>query len=359
MTRPQAFFTSQQIFLLDFLRAMSAQMVLLGHGFDFFGILSSYGSPEPGLQIQQLGVVLFFILSGLLITGSAYQNKRDPDYQFKHFVSARFVRIYSAYLPALVIIFLIDLLPFDLFKQTYLLNQSLWVWLGNALMLQEYPWLQIPFYGSGFTLWSLGVEWWLYIGFGLLFFFRQIWFRIWFFPLLLIAGSSAIYNSFSGTAPGIVFAWLFGSGIFFFLLRYQQKLTLSYRYPLLLAVGLAIMFTLRLLWLPAQMNNKAYDPLLMVLLSLIVGSLLVWAGLFESRVSTRLKRIVRYAANYSYTLYLIHFSILAVLFEWRDTLPPGLLLFTAVLFCNGFAAIVGTRAEWRLNWRSGKISRLD
>ena len=49
---------------LDLLRAGSAQLVLLGHAFDFFGVFSFLGEPDPPPQIQRMAVVVFFLLSG-------------------------------------------------------------------------------------------------------------------------------------------------------------------------------------------------------------------------------------------------------------------------------------------------------
>ena len=55
--------------------------------------------------MQNLGVVVFFLLSGLLIPYTVVRNKNRGGYSWGHFFIDRFARIYSGYLPGLIVIF--------------------------------------------------------------------------------------------------------------------------------------------------------------------------------------------------------------------------------------------------------------
>ena len=84
--------TSGQSVALDLARGISAQAVLLGHD------LSAVGYQHPKLLFQNLGVVVFFILSGMLVTRSV-MNKPDG-YRFADYLIDRGARIFVPYVPA-------------------------------------------------------------------------------------------------------------------------------------------------------------------------------------------------------------------------------------------------------------------
>ena len=82
--------------VLDLLRASAAQMVCVGHAISFF---ISQWKPTEFPLMQNVGVLLFFVLSGFLITYTLLERSKNPAYSFINFVVDRFARIYSALLP--------------------------------------------------------------------------------------------------------------------------------------------------------------------------------------------------------------------------------------------------------------------
>lgn len=129
--------------------------------------------------MQSYGVVLFFALSGFLI---AYNCMTKKSYSFFEYMADRFARIFTAFLPALVLIALIDPAWQKLGEPAPVANfvhqdNSLSAFLANALMLQHTPFGRMieglprwePF-GSGRQFWTIAVEWWLYSLFGIIFF---------------------------------------------------------------------------------------------------------------------------------------------------------------------------------------------
>lgn len=155
---------------LDGLRVILCQIVLIGHAASFFGVMS-FIEPPNFPWIQSIAVVGFFWLSGFLICHSTLMRKqRENQYVFSDFFFDRFARIFSAYVPALIFVFLIDFVFISLYSHTYGFygSFSLEVAIKNLLMLQKHPveLLTAPMFGSASTWWTLGVEWWLYMLFG-------------------------------------------------------------------------------------------------------------------------------------------------------------------------------------------------
>src|SRR4051794_34562176 len=93
---------------LDFVRALAAQLVLFGHAAHYF-LPNSVFVRGAGIM-QSVGVNIFFLISGFLISHSVFMKRSDPSYGFGSYVADRFCRIYSAFLPALVLVAIVDAL---------------------------------------------------------------------------------------------------------------------------------------------------------------------------------------------------------------------------------------------------------
>ena len=100
--------------ILDLIRGVSAQLVVIGHGISFFGIFKLVQQPNFP-SIQNIAVLIFFILSGFLIS---YSTFRKSNYGFKQYFIDRFSRIYTAFIPSLLFVFLLDYSSFALHKLT-------------------------------------------------------------------------------------------------------------------------------------------------------------------------------------------------------------------------------------------------
>ena len=62
--------------ILDFIRGASAQVVVIGHGISFFGIFTFLHEPNfPWMQ--NIAVLIFFLLSGFLIPYSTIRKKKQ------------------------------------------------------------------------------------------------------------------------------------------------------------------------------------------------------------------------------------------------------------------------------------------
>jgi len=109
--------------------------------------LSSYGL---------LGVDLFFVLSGFLITGLLLDAKSDPHY-FRNFYARRTLRIFPLYYAVLALLFLVlprvAALPLPL-EESRVHQAWLWTYTANFFIAAEASWA-LP-YVSHF--WSLAIE---------------------------------------------------------------------------------------------------------------------------------------------------------------------------------------------------------
>src|SRR6478609_5849272 len=131
--------TKSSSILLDLIRGISAQLVVIGHLFSFYNIFG-LRQHENRFLMQEFGVVIFFILSGFLI-GYSVDNKSEKHvYTFRHFFLDRFSRIFIAYIPALFVIALLDAAAWKISGSTgYAEAQNIQTFVGNIFMLQDFP----------------------------------------------------------------------------------------------------------------------------------------------------------------------------------------------------------------------------
>ncbi len=217
-----------RIEVLDFLRGIAALGVVFHH---FFSIL------EPGLLRSasfygQLGVQVFFVISGFIIPYSLYRS----GYQLRNFgtfVLKRIVRLDPPYIVTIVIIIALGVLswyfPFqkDLVFQVSLPQVLLHFAYINVFF--GYPWLSDVF-------WTLAIEFQYYLLIGLMFpliFSKSLAVR-----LLSFAGLGSL--AFIITSSAFIFFYIF---LFFMgILTCQLKVGLIGRrlYALLLIVSIAL-----------------------------------------------------------------------------------------------------------------------
>jgi peptidoglycan/LPS O-acetylase OafA/YrhL len=157
--------TSTQSAVLDFIRGAAALVVLFGHVWALVEGDFAFGKKHPW---QSLAVAVFFWLSGFLI---AYQCLTKERYGFGEYMVDRFCRIYVPLVPALL---LSALLLGPLLQRPTPGAPEL---VANLLMLHHTPfdriWEALPRFRPYFqnaVLWTIAVEWWLYVLFGVLFF---------------------------------------------------------------------------------------------------------------------------------------------------------------------------------------------
>ena len=294
---------------LDALRAAAAQMVCIGHGLVFFQVGSAVRPPHlPSLQ--NVGVLVFFLMSGFLITATLVRKSRDPGYTFVSYSIDRFARLYSGLVPALAFVVVVDGLTIWLTSEpTIRRYYDLPTLLSSLAMLPGYhgiydqSYLQWPAFGSASPLWTLGIEWHIYMFAGAIFFIlkrRGLWLLL--LPPLAFFGQTPLHYltgslQDDGVGAGLFSLWLAGSGTFLLLNCFTIPPLLSVA---AVTSGLGIYC---ITVVPGQEYTISTYPALA----------LAFAGMIALSQRTGMVRTapaIRLAADFSFTLYLIHHTLM-------------------------------------------------
>lgn len=285
--------------VLDFMRGTSAQLVLIGHLLSFYGIQQEYKIPI----IQNFGVLVFFVLSGFLITQTTFLKGKE--YGYKNFFIDRFVRIFYSFIPAILLVAILDyiLIQVGVYDQDKY-NNSILNFFGNILMLHAYPFakqLGIEAFGTGRIFWTVAVEWWIYIAFGFLYYFWNkrkvnIWHKVSFvisIPLVFF------YIGFRG--DGLSVMWFYG----FLVAIFYNKLNLNFKRYMAVVVFLMLAMLLRVYF-----DRDMYDAALASLFSITL--LILMLSDIKLFTTKWFHKFSNFLASFSYSLYLIHYSLISV-----------------------------------------------
>ena len=290
---------------LDVIRAFSVISVLLYH----LGLFR-YG---------YLGVDVFFVLSGFVITNYLYLTKQSSDFNFNKFLISRINRLF----PSMLLVIVITLIfGYFLYKPRDLVEQLITVFniLSNTANLHfrnegDYfaPASESSLY---IHFWSLSVEFVFYVFFALFIYFRSkiIVFLLLISFLLLVDEGFEFYDFSPRFLELLV-------GCFF---AFANKYSLRYRFLILFSC-----FTLVLIYL---INLDFLLELSVVnLVAFFIYFRLVDFSKFDSNILVKVLSLIGLS---SYPIYLIHQPVLVFLRE-LGLYPTSiylLLVFALILF---------------------------
>ena len=323
---------------LDLFRGMAAILVMVGHArsfvlVDFPDVLHKDNLALKALYfVTSLGhsaVMVFFVLSGFLITRSIVQAEKHGTWTWHRYAVQRLARLWVVLLPCLLLGGLWDTLGITLTHSPFyqgLLSDVLksaparpgvavdaTTLLGNVIFLQT---LLVPCFGSNGPLWSLCNEFWYYCLFPLLY---VGWHRRNHLPTLLSCLGISGALVFGLLSKAVLLAWpcwLAGSIVVW--LHQRRVLVRVLGHPVG-AGGSVILFVITL----AVGKLGVLSPILSDYLVTFGFSALLMSGLYWQR---RNARPIMLFSGMSYSLYLSHFPILAFLsaFLYRnERIPPN------------------------------------
>lgn len=348
------------IVFFDFARGIAAQAVVLGHALNIFlpGIFMVPG--QRVFYMQSFAVIIFFVLSGFLITSAVMKKKDRPDFSFGSYLIDRVARVVYPLIPALVLIAVFDFLVFqgstklpfiriDLSPQTVAGNFFL---LFNHPVLQELaprlgvPWLRFGPVGTGAPLWSVVAEWWIYVAFGLLAFVAIRRIRLGFMGSLVLVFSLAVPVGYMAKGGFESLAWIIG-------MVYALSNTQMKKLPVLFHAWVTVLATTGFLASLYYTSQNLHAASCIGLASVAFCHLYYLVGgrtktVPEDRpggsgntggAANLLGRIYTkgslFLSSFSYSLYLLHFSLITYMWQFlHDHLSAWQLIPLSILLSN-------------------------
>lgn len=332
--------------ILDFLRFFAAQLVCVGHAISFFGIFENL-QPPYAPYMQNIGVIIFFVLSGFLIA-YALSRYKDQEAGLAEFVVGRVARIYSAYLPALLLIAITDGFLLGIGRYEYGSSLTWPALVGNVFMMQKYTgplsqYLAVPIFGSASQLWTLAAEFHIYVFVGALYFMfikRNFWWSLLVAILAMPVPIHFLRTDESVTGSGLFILWCFGFATYFVA---QANFWKSIQTKLLVGVFILLTFW----WLHEIRPGYEYYARSYPLVAIIFGLIVVTTQ--RSNLAAKyekLSSIIQCCAGYSFSLYLLHYSIIYFVKVWWPYSNWAGLLFS-LLLANVVAFIFAYFTEFK------------
>jgi peptidoglycan/LPS O-acetylase OafA/YrhL len=329
---------------LDLVRFLAAVLV--------FAVHANYqrftGGLPGGSYFSDLGndaVMVFFVLSGFVIAYVATHKERT----LQEYAASRFARLYSVAVPALILTMLADAagswLDPDLYTGRWYAYDEPWARLAAALSFTNELWFSYTRPFSNGPFWSLGYEAWYYVLFGAAWFLRGPT-RLWSLAgICLLIGPKILL---------LLPVWCFGV----WACRRATTTVLPLGASLALFFGSLLVY-LAFRWLdgPDRLlemsrdwlgEDVLYDQLSWsrhFLSSYVIGACVAVHFVGAAGLAKRLpacaaliERPVRYAAGFTFALYLMHYPLLQ--FFAAFTSATGLEAWRAMLVVGGPLAVV-------------------
>jgi peptidoglycan/LPS O-acetylase OafA/YrhL len=235
LSRQPSFTDTQASVLLDLLRGLAALLAAGSHWRNMLFV--DYSSLPARRHLLYLPfyllttqghrtVVIFFVLSGYLISSSIFRMLAKGQWSWSRYATHRLVRLWIVLLPCLLLTVFWDHLGMHLHQapllyaggvqnheiQDITTHNGWHVLAGNALFLQG---IIVPVYASNTPLWSLAYEFWYYVLFPLAWISLRVPAALWQRGALLLTFAVAarfigpgMLMSFSIWCLGVVLVWL-------------------------------------------------------------------------------------------------------------------------------------------------------
>ncbi len=361
--------------LMDLVRGLAAVLVLLEHWrniffVDYFEIPAHrayFAAPYLLTSAGHQAVVIFFVLSGYLISRSIFSMFGRHAWSWKVYLTHRLVRLWVVLIPGLLLCALWDQIGlsrqiapalygganFNHLTPAIAPVHKLSVFFGNLFFLQT---IRTPPFGSDGALWSLANEFWYYILFPLaLISFRRhaklpqrllsislLAFLTWFLPAQIL---------------GMGLIWLCGTAL---------ALAPTLRVGPRARVCATLLYTPILFLLAKKQHlSPAIDQYGDYLLA-IATFFFLWILLSARTVVPHSAgvRCIRELSRFSYTLYIVHTPILILLValvagdnRWVPTPMHVLAALGILCFVVHYAYLVASLTEFRTDILRGWIER--
>ena len=349
---------SERSLFLHLLRIFSALIVCVGHTKEFLFVqMSDTANLLEKLTRLFLGlgssaVLVFFFLSGYLVGGNTIRNLINQELNFGTYIFNRLTRLWIVLVPALLLTFSLNTFtcrssnislyctanPILASHATIppLFSQKSSDLFSNVFFIQ--PFKGLPWGGNG-PLWSLSYEFWYYIIFFSLivilnsFLKRKLSYRI--IPhICILFLASKILNT-DWLALGSI--WVSGAGAAYFLSTdWARKFSARYRKSVTLKFTWLTIFLIFPVLITLKISPRLISfPILILVITFCISTM---QSDRQSRINGKLQGLIVRGSEFSFSLYLIHFPIIALVASqlaptnrWNMS-PMGLLVLVGITF---------------------------
>jgi peptidoglycan/LPS O-acetylase OafA/YrhL len=309
---------------LDGIRGLAILLVFIGHYFIRFYLF----------QFGWIGLNLFFILSGYLITSRLFVHFTTGTAKyFRNFYARRVLRIFPLYYGCLACVFIILPLFYHKYETNFGSLSSIQGWYWSYLSNWRIISFGLPSNPLLFHFWSLAVEEQYYLIWPMIFLlvgaFRK---RLLFISLLLCLSiifrigdfgfKSAYYNTLTAAEPLLL-------GSLLCILERSGQLGKLYKYLLALSVVSAIMLVIIFIHDPNPFPDNpwvlipGYTNIDLIWVA-VISSMLLKTKLAKTFLKIFQSKFMVWLGIYSYGIYVFHWIVLQLfVFKWESMLEKA------------------------------------
>lgn len=346
------------IVFFDFARGISAQAVVLGHALNIFvpGIFMVPG--QRVFYIQSFAVVIFFVLSGYLITSAVLKKRSHAGFTFGNYLMDRVARVVYPLLPAVALIVAFDFLVFHGSRRLPFITIDLspeaiagsFTMLFNHPVLQEAAtrtstsWIDVGPVGTGAPLWSVVAEWWIYVAFGILALIVLNGKRMGFLRVALLLFAIAVPVGYMAHGSYESLAWIIGM-LYAIAAPSLRRMPISVHLWLFGMASAAFVAGLHYTGqnLHAAVTVAASAVAFCHLFFALEGRAARAAGIGDGPARGTFRASAGkwfvsgsiFLSSFSYSLYLVHFSVITYIwFYLHSVLSAWQLILLSLIICN-------------------------
>jgi exopolysaccharide production protein ExoZ len=320
---------SKYLDILQIFRGIAALMVVVHHSsgsLKYYHKIDSHFLEFIG-SLGKYGVDFFFVLSGFIITYTAYFKYGDPN-SFKSYVKNRLIRIYVPYLP-IGIFFLVLYTLFPGFSNS---GRDISVLTSLTLIPYGNPALSVA--------WTLSFELCFYLLFSISFFSKKMWnifVCVWLCLILMVNYGTITFNFKEHPILRIIFSTYNFEFIFgFFLAKLVLK---KIKFNLILLFCFLLLLSGMFFYFKFIDSDVFYFS--MNLLFSLISFFVIYISIIYFNKKINPTNVLMMVGNATYSIYLVHNPLQMILIRIYPKINSTLNLIFALFLAIFISCLIG------------------